>query len=441
MTDTVPPHAFPRVLIVSAEPIGTGAGTGVTLSNLFNGWPTAHLAQLYTTGPEPEAGVCATHLRLPDSSAPIDHFVRRMLGGSTKALASAAPTTAAVPSTGALGGRRAARARVHREMRAVADLSLVRLPAGTAPWLRDFSPQVVYSLLGNVRLMRLAARVAQMCGRSLVPHFMDDWPSTLYTSGEMFGQARRTVSSSLAQVIDRADRGMCISAPMADEYQRRYGIPFTDFANCVDEDGFRDPATRDSGLPCGELRAVYVGGLHLGRWESLLHIADVLASADLTDVRATLTVHAPAGDLAKHGRALSAHPAVRLGRSLGQAEVADALQAADILVHVESFDEAFARYARLSLSTKIPQYMAAGRPILGYGPPHLASMLHIQSAGAGVLVGRRDPETLSSQVRRLCHDSALREVLGANGYRYARQHHHRAAVSARFAQLLRDVTI
>ncbi|GAB3957775.1 hypothetical protein GCM10027614_73890 [Micromonospora vulcania] len=87
---------------------------------------------------------------------------------------------------------------------------------------------------------------------------------------------------------------------------------------------------------------------------------------------------------------------MRLGPSLASDEVPAALRSADVLVHIESFDQEIRRYTRYSVSTKIPQYLASGRPIFGYGPAEVASMNHIQEANAGVIVGTNDAAALAA---------------------------------------------
>jgi glycosyltransferase involved in cell wall biosynthesis len=233
---------------------------------------------------------------------------------------------------------------------------------------------------------------------------------------------------------------MGISQAMADEYESRYGRPFSVFGNSVDESGFAAagsarPASVPDDSPSHPVRLVYVGGLHLDRWQPLIDIASALGSVD---PRARLVIHAPDADLETFGDVLTACPGVQLAGSVSSDQVPGILAAADILVHIESFDDAHRRYTRLSLSTKIPQYMAAGRAILAYGPGEVASMKHIEAVRAGVVVGQEDPQALAAAVTKLTTDAAARNELGNNGYWFARRHHAKDLVAARFVDFLRS---
>ncbi|MEU4773241.1 glycosyl transferase family 1 [Micromonospora sp. NPDC023644] len=425
---------YPRVLVVGAEPFGHATGTGITLSNLFGGWPAERLAQVHLTATAPSTDVCRRYYALDPRSAPVDYWTRRLMAKGT-------PGGPPAPDAGPAA--RSARGRMWQHMRAVADLSPLVLPRQLLSWARRYRPEVVYSVLGSVRVMRLACGIARHCGVPLVPHFMDDWPTTLYADGELLGLGRRAAEANLREVMRLSRSGLCISTPMADEYRRRYRIPFAAFMNCVDGaafDGYRagegSPGPRSAE---GSVEFVYAGGLHLGRWAALARIGSALEHIVSPLPPARLTVYAPERDLERYAPAFADLSAVRLARSVGSTEVVPILRSADVLVHVESFAPDLVRYTRLSLSTKIPQYLAAGRPILGHGPGELASMRHIVAADAGLVVGDEEMEPLVRRIERLCRDPLLRQRLGDNGYSYAKVRHSREEVASAFAAHLARV--
>ncbi len=291
-------------------------------------------------------------------------------------------------------------------------------------------------MLGSVRLTRLAAHAARLCGVPLVPHFTDDWPATLYGRRELWGVAASRLHAAVRDLIRLAPCGMAISEPMAEEYQRRYGIPFDVFTNSVDADFFAAPPPPVAPERDRPTNLVYVGGLHLGRWRSLLSIAAGAAAISTAATPVRLTVHCPTEDADRYRREFAGYPGVHFGRSLASHEVPAVLAAADILVHVESFAEDTRRYTHYSVSTKIPQYLAAGRPIFGHGPAELASMAYIRSAGAGIVVGTPEPDVVTEQLWKLCLDSSSWREYAGNGRAHAERHHRRERVATRFAEVL-----
>jgi glycosyltransferase involved in cell wall biosynthesis len=121
-------------------------------------------------------------------------------------------------------------------------------------------------------------------------------------------------------------------------------------------------------------------------------------------------------------------PFVNIRGSLEPNDVFGKLIESDILLHIESFTDVQRQYTRLSISSKIPQYLAAGRPILMYGPAEIAVTKYVQDSAAGVVVYRNDLKELASAITGLAKSSDLRERLGRAGWTLARQSHNLEAV-------------
>lgn len=422
----------PRLLVVSSAPMGGIGATAITLNNLLGNWPAGRLGQIHTIKGAPD-GVLERDYFYSPRNAPVDFYMRRMLSRGSRSFVTGAPGSPGIPVPPA---DQTSRAQMHSEMRALADISPIRTPGDLIEWVRVFEPNLVYSLLGNVRMMRLATAVSELADVPLVPHFMDDWPTTLYSGGELFGRARATVESAMREVLSRAPAGLAISDAMSEEYSRRFGIKFTTFGNSVDSatlDMAHVTATRRND---GVLDLMYVGGLHLERWRSLMMLSDCLNNLNDRGPIARLIVYAPKNDLRQFGAILDNSPHVHIGGSLEPADVPAAIAAADILVHVESFDEQIRRFTRLSLSTKIPQYLAAGRPIIAFGPGEAASMRHIASVGAGIVVSSTDLAPLRDAITRLCAAPTLRDELGHRGVVYAKATYARDVVRSQLATVL-----
>ena len=72
---------FPRTLIVGAAPISNSSATGLTLMNLFNGWPAKSLAQIYDDAGTPDAAVCGSFRRFSSADMPTIRIAKKLLQG------------------------------------------------------------------------------------------------------------------------------------------------------------------------------------------------------------------------------------------------------------------------------------------------------------------------------------------------------------------------
>jgi glycosyltransferase involved in cell wall biosynthesis len=417
---------YPRVLVVAHSPFNETRNNGITLSNLFRGWPRDRIAQLYfpfATPIAPEFTVCERFWAITPSA-----ILRGMIGQPVNGQVGPGMADGDAPrafSTGVIG--RAAQA-LGRSQPAIDLLEPARdllyslptvLSDDARQWVRDFAPDVIYSILGSVPAMDITVQLSDMLGVPIVPHVTDDWPATLYSRSAWLRPLRPRVRRAFDAVLQRSPVRMVISPPMAREYAERYGGQYLAFSSVADGQRFDPSPPPDTGAP---VRFTYIGGMHLERWRSVREIALAVRAASEAGHPASFEIYTMPDHVHSYGAQLADTGAVVQGW-VPNARVPALLAAADVLVHVESFDPSIASYTRLSISTKMPEYLLSGRPTLAYGPGVAASIAHIGNTGSGISVGARDPAALADAVRRLASDRRLRVDMGGQARKAGEEHH------------------
>lgn len=361
----------PRVLYIGSYPIGHPNATGQTLMSLYGNSDPERLTQwVYRSSEAPTLGEV---IAIPAHVAPIGMALRAPYLALQR-LRSRAPA----PGDGLNDSIRrtglSMRERVFRDLRVAADLAPVRLPGATVRAISARRPQVIHTLLGNGRMLRLAIATSRTLDIPIVPHFMDDWISTLYTSGELGGRARRLVESLCEEVLARSPVAMGIGTLMAEEYRQTLGRPVAVVGNAVDLSSFAQPGGT---APPETNRLVYVGGLHLGRGRVITDLAQRISSSGVR-----IRVHSPEGPHPA-AAALPGGELVDWADSLSTDQVPSVLRSSSALLFVESSEDSIAAYTRLSVSTKVPQYIASGRRIVVVGPAGQGSVYELENAARG----------------------------------------------------------
>jgi hypothetical protein len=369
-----------RVLYLGAKPIGSRDATGQTLGSIYTGLPPESILQLVDNpGQHDQSNIVA----LPKTVAPVTGAIHWTLA-RLRASSLPAPGVAADGLNAAVrrdqipvGGR------LRREAKAASDLSPVRLPIDTIRAVSEFRPTVIHSLLGSCRMMRLALELSKRFDVPIVPHFMDNWMLSLYPNRELCGLAHTRSLQLLRRVLDRSPLCLTIGSAMASDFSSRMGIECVAIGNSVDPADYsqvgwpREVGTSES------KKLVYVGGLHLGRADVLIQIAKVMRESSLSDW--TLVAHTSATDAARYlDRDLPRN--LKWGGEIDVDDVPRRLTEADALLFVESEDSNISDFTRLSVSTKVPQYLAANRPLLIVGPTGQASVEEFRTHGVRVRV-------------------------------------------------------
>ena len=427
---------FLNVLVINGEPFNDITATGITMSNLFKGWPRDRIFQIYTANVVPNSNICANNLRLSSRDLkPFCYFANRAEsnGGLGDSAGGGARNGSGLSSS---KGRSGFRDIVRKGAVPFLDFLPYQIRRENLAVVREFKPDVIYSMLGSIRMVRLVSRLAKELGIPVVPHFMDDWISTYSVPGRSVGSPFhvRYLQSAVKQLFNSVPLAMSIGELMSREYSNRYSRSFYDFMNPVEvPEFFLHPEGRGPGRV---VRFVYVGGLHLGRAECLMQIATQMQNLKNQGLPLALDIFAPLHDADAATRLESIGDVVTYKGSVRPEGVGTVLSESDVAIHVESFSDECAEYTRLSVSTKIPQYFAAGIPVLAYGPSSLASCQYVGSSKAGVLVDRTEGSALGDVIRMLVLDSDVRTEMGKNGWAHARKSHEVAAVRDRFREVL-----
>lgn len=416
---------YPRVLVVNAEPFGWGSATAITMSSLFKGWPCERLACLYASNAIPDQEVCSSYWQLTWRDL---RSVRCIMGEREKSQ----PVESRSDKGGAPQDYKIDKSisGIVRQLRkyvpgqSLRELDTYWLPPNILTAIRDFSPQVIYSMLGSNTIMQLVIDLAQSFAIPVVPHFMDDWVPTLYQTAVFKPILRAMMHKRLMTILDRAPARLVIGDAMKEAYAQKYGGEFSPFMNTIEPELLERPVTFP--LARDRIRMVYVGGLHLNRWRALVDIAMALRALWYEGFETETLIYTQPR-FHKEAERLEIAPVMRLAGSVTSDEVPDILREADIVLHVESFENASRRYARYSMSTKIPQAMAAARPIFAYGPEELASIRYVHSSQAGITVGYQNKHDLQMALKKLITSVSLREQLGKMGRQIA-AHRHNAAL-------------
>ena len=413
-TDSGAEASYPRVLIVEEELLEGYGGGGVTMSCLFNAWPRDRIAVASGWCEVGASRLAGRYYRLGSLE---DRWIWPLSVLPREAWKVSGPM---VPPEGGHGqsnvgewpsrfgraslwdgrsdplGRRVAYAAL-RLAGAEALMHGLRLSDSLLAWVAEFNPDVIYSQLASLGLIRLVDGLARETGVPVALHFMDDWPTTLYREGLLAGHISRKLDRELRALLDRAALLMVISDDMGREFARRYGHESVTFHNALDLKEWAT-ARRESWAPGHPFEILYAGTIGIANEASITDLAratEALAS-DGMDVRfALLTPDA------KHPVAVSlsslAH--VDVLPAIPYSQMPARLADADLLVLPLDFEKRAQDFARFSMPTKTVEYMASGTPTLIYAPAENAVSRYASAGGWGHVVGNRSGPELIALVR------------------------------------------
>lgn len=433
---------LPRVLVVSHQCFSSTTAMGKTMASFFDCWHGHGVAQLFFRSETPDADCCSEYFRITD----FDILQNALTGhgrlpdgrlngtGGSDAIDRTDQTRSPFVSWAYCIGE-------HRwpAMNLARDFVWQRKRWDTGhlqEWLDYVDPEVVMLVPGEYRFAyEIACRIARKRRIPLIIYYTDDYYgkqpslSPLYwlMHSLLMCTARRTImySSCLLTVSDR----------MAEEYERRFSRPCYVLRHSVDA---REPLCVPPPGPQEVVRLSYIGNLHSNRWRSIAVLARALSQyVTAGGHRAELSIFSRQKPSLPVLNAISIDGISRYAGSLDADGVCAEQQRADVLVHVESFDRRSRHYTRLSVSTKIPEYMTSGKCILAFGPSEVASIDYVRRHGMGIVATAK--RQLPDALKRAIEDAGLRTQMGMRARAVAERNHDRRANAQFLANMMRAV--
>ena len=169
----------------------------------------------------------------------------------------------------------------------------------------------------------------------------------------------------------------------------------------------------------------------------MLEVAALIEQLNLEGMAFELEVFAPPKQVQVYQERFQKFEHTKLFPYVPQEEQAVNLKRADILLHVESFENTDIEYMKYSFSTKLVEYFAVGRAVIGLGSKELASIEYIAERECGWTA---DTIASLSKVLKTAYQKAdMREQYARNALNVAKGNHSQKAIQDRIYQLFCDV--
>lgn len=246
-------------------------------------------------------------------------------------------------------------------------------------WLNDFQPEIIFFYAGDSLFMyNLVDYIIKKHNCNLATYISDDYILYRHTFSLTKQIRRLLVLYKMKNCIKHTDFFFTISPEMKDIYKKKFDKDSYNIMNAPVKKNFNKfiPSRR------GVLKLLYCGGLEYGRSKTLIELAEAIQRYNALDYtnKAYLIIHSldEIKDDIKN-RLNIPNCSAFLG-GITSNEVKTKIEDADILVHVESFDKKNIVNTKLSISTKIADYLCSNKPILAIGPENISSMKFLSDA-------------------------------------------------------------
>jgi glycosyltransferase involved in cell wall biosynthesis len=435
--------SYPNILIYGA-PFNNFYGGGITLSNLFRGWPKDKIAVAATghvlRGISFE--VCELYYRLGSDEQrwkfPLNLVQRSFPSGHVPVNRQNNPK----PQRKSIGIRRTLVDNIFYPLLHWSGLfhtlSEIHISDNFLEWVSAFKPQLLYLQVSSREDILFAIKLYDYLGIPAVIHMMDDWPSTISKSGLFKSYWKKIIDSELKQLLDRMDLFLSISDYMSAEYKKRYNKVFIPFHNPIDISRYKQISVKETTGP-KMFKILYLGRVGLANKNALFSFANAMSHIVDGNDKIELEIITPGFD-SRDAKKIDSYENVRVLPPVRHEMVPDLLTKYDLLLLPLDFTEQGFKFAQYSIPTKASEYMISGTPIIIFAPRETAISKFCSENECAYCITENDEGKIIEALQYLLSNFEYRKKISSNAVRLASERFDSARVRDEFQQLLIKTT-
>lgn len=422
-----------KILIVSGVPIRTDTNMGKTLHVLFSKFNKSEIIQLYFHPQTPNVDICSSYYRITEKQ-----IIKSMFGVlnkfGEKVLPSLRGENTVKPEKNIIFLTKFKENILVRIVREIIWSFTNWKNKDFIEWLEQEKPDVIFSIMQDVNgITKLVTWIAKKYNIPVVLFITDDY----YNDNEMNKNIIRKLYFKKRKDLNKELAKYCkiivgCSEKATNYFSDELNIPksevlYTPSANMYLEMPYKK---QSNDRP---LKIRYFGNLGLGRWKVLKELGNVLRRINENKKTSVciLEVYSSVTDQDIIKELNIENGCIYKGWVYGDSYLS-LLQETDIAVHVESFDEAMIRRTWVSISTKIADYLGAGKCILGIGSKELASIDHIKEVACVV----DDLDDLEKKLCNLINNPVLRMKYQKKARDFSLIHHNRKKICEKINNMI-----
>jgi len=417
---------YPKVLIFG-EGFRDMSGPGLTLTSLFKGWPSDRIADAHSSI-ERSDEVTTNHIYPPMRGIT---SVWRKQKKSLKPKATK-PVSVVKEKTNITESK--------------TKIILRTLLADKLFWYRDgasetlkqikaFEPDILYvqpSFGNSMAILRLHD---YLDGIAMISHVMDDWPGQWSQSPNMLERLLTLPeTNAFKRILQRSQKKMTICQAMSNEYETRYGGGFVAFQRLIDID---PPKPIKIGLG-KKIKLLYVGRVGVAVTENLKLVSKAVEQLSYQDIYiefVIVTAHKQKAEELGLGKYLDEN-APYLSK-----DIPSVIRSADILLLPLDFSPQSLRFSRLSMPSKVPEYLCSEKPCLVFASEKTALAQYALENEWGKVVTTNSIEAVTIALKELLNSPEERfDIVTAAIHTY-NENHSPGKRRALFQEEVRSIVI
>lgn len=394
---------YPKVLILW-EQFNDSTGMGVTLTNLFKNWPKEKIAlaafELNVDLCE-KIRPCIKYLQLSSSTNnnEISHLKKKRVHQLFKQYIKGV-------------------FKYFYKKLGICDFRNISIKESLENLILDFEPDIFFTALGSLNRIKFVHRVHKFYPKAkLAVYIVDDWVNTTQNDRWFPMLWYNIYNNSFVKLLQESSYFMSICRDMSDAYRAQYKKEFIPFHNPVDIIQWKKITPIKKYAP-HIFSIIYVGKINRDTIENIQNLSTIVDLENKNGKNIKFDIYTPS----IHNFNPSNYSGVEVFPAISNSEIPSLLKSYNTLFLPLGFSNKSRAYTRLSMPTKLTEYLCSDVPILLNAPAEIAVTRYVSQNKAAMICASNNIDDLRTALNKLCNNAKICAEIVERAMHLAQKH-------------------
>lgn len=299
-------------------------------------------------------------------------------------------------------------------------------------WINTHNPDYFYAVLSTRHSILFTEKLLDEFNKPIIIHIMDDWPSTIGSDCVFKKYWNKKINLELKKLLSNVYKRVAISELMALEFESRFGGKWDYFHNPIHLPNWLPYQRKIISSNSGMIKIAYFG--RIGRANDKAFLTFVDAIKELIEVHlVSVQINIYSNNLLPN--AYLGLDFIKVHGFINHTEIPKEIARYDYLILPLSFNDNDIAFSRLSIPTKLSEYLISGVPVILFAPKETAAYKFVVETNSAFVIDTPVTTDVAVRLRQFFSDENKQYEISKNARMVANQNFSSEIIDYKFSSL------
>jgi glycosyltransferase involved in cell wall biosynthesis len=299
-------------------------------------------------------------------------------------------------------------------------------------WIVKSDPDYFYAVLSTRHSIIFAEELKKEFNKPFIIHILDDWPAAIGNNSIFKNYWNKKINQEFKQLINTVSKRVAISEAMAKEFELRFSGKWDYFHNPIDINQWLPYQKKTISKHSDFIKIAYFGRIGRANQEALLLFIDAIKELNKIHL-VFIQIDIYSSNILPN--AYLELDFIKIHGFINHHEIPKIIVSYDYLILPISFNEQDFTFSRLSIPTKLSEYLISGVPVIIFAPKETAVCKFADETNSAFVISTTAKTEIVASLGLFFSDEKMQKEISENARMVANQYFSIEIINKKFNNL------